>query len=307
MTTPSGWSDAEVAQLPGGADPREEEQLRRIKDTRADDHLAAGRHLAGGCLNARRAPFLVQQDAKCLHLRPDVEILREPRERVQVRDGARPSQLALRIHGHPASAFPAAVGIPGVLGVAGLLARLDEGRGGVVVRRVVLEPGPLEDAIVVAPGPLGPPPGRPAGLPGAEVVVRGPPGLANVVGATATENPCAAVADVAVAALLGLHGVVVVVFRLQKLGPAWELEDLALALVRRARFEQADAHVGVLSEPRREHRSGRPAAHDHVVEFVCHASVLLHSNPGDPTTPLVAFMQLASPGRERKNRGVART
>jgi hypothetical protein len=44
--------DAEVAQLSGGADPRKEEQLRRVEDTRADDHLAPGRHLAVGCLDA---------------------------------------------------------------------------------------------------------------------------------------------------------------------------------------------------------------------------------------------------------------
>jgi hypothetical protein len=83
--------DPELAQLLGRADPGEEEQLRRVEDTRAHDHLAPSRYLAAGCLDPRRAPFLVQQDAKRLYARPDLEILREPGERMQVRDGARPS------------------------------------------------------------------------------------------------------------------------------------------------------------------------------------------------------------------------
>ena len=162
---------------------------------------------------------------------------------------------------------------------AGLGGRLEDGDAAGVVRRDGADVDRTAAPVVVA--------GRVVGLqalderpallrapalaahrrPLVEVLARRPEGDARVVRRAPAEHLGASVAQEAVALLLGLDQVVPVVAGVQQVHPVLEAQDRGVVDVGRAGLEQADRHVGVLGQPRRDHAAGGPAAGDDVVEL----------------------------------------
>src|SRR5699024_12150707 len=106
------------------------------------------------------------------------------------------------------------------------------------------------------------------GLPGVEVILRGPEGDAGVVRGASAEDLRPGVAHKRVALLLLFDGVVPVEPGLEELHPPIEPEDDILADVGRAGFEQPDADLGILAQSRGDRGSRRAAADDDVVKAV---------------------------------------
>ena len=278
---------ADLAQVLGGSDPGEHQQLGGVDGAGGDDHLAAGAHGPGRAegvvhhLDAGR-PAVLDDHALGLGRVQDREVV-PVGGRVQVGHGrGRPGAVGAAVDLEEVRAVDH--GLAGVEGGARdprLLAGLEQGdAAGVVVRDLHQVHGPVVavvgalvvvglELLVEPEGGLGVPAlGAVDLLPLVQVLGRGPERDARVVRRAAAQHLGAGHAHVRVAVLLLLDGVVPVVAGLQQLHPPAEGQHLVDVPVVRSGLDQPDAHGRVLGQAGGDDGAGGAAADHQVVELL---------------------------------------
>ena len=280
--------DRELLQVLAGADAREHEQLRGVDRAGAEDDLAAGddggvrEQVRRQVVDADRAALLVEEHLAGPAVRADLEVRPAVDDRVQIGVRRRhPRVVGARVDLEPARAVGHRVTrVEGRRRQAGLRRRLEDGHAAGVLGRDRADVHRPVAAVVVAGGIVGlqalderpalvRAPARVAHRgPLVEILARRPEGDARVVRRAPAQHLGAGVAQERVALLLGLDEVVPVVARVQEVHPVLEAQDRVVVDVRRACLDEADPHVRILRQPRRDDAPGGPAAGDDVVELV---------------------------------------